>query len=98
MKVAKAATRAILEALDPSTGGVYSAGCELVCEHLRKKGYPVEEEWVQRVLDQLVELGRVERVETDNGGQVYTRPEVLLRAAGLAEVAAKPRPPRDGAR
>lgn len=82
--------KAILGALNPSTGGVYSGGTEVLLSLLRSRGVSVEEEALHEGLERLASQGRVERVETDDGTTVYTRPEMLLAAPGVVTVLSGP--------
>jgi hypothetical protein len=72
--------------LDPGTGGVISANFEYLQARLSERGMEVEKTALYHVLDRLIEKGELERVKTEDGGAVYTRPSVLLRTPGLASV------------
>lgn len=81
----------ILAVLDPVSGGVYSAGVEAIREILAKRGVHVDEKPLRTVLDRLVRQGKVERVATEDRGEVYTRPEILLHATGVTSVVRRPK-------
>ncbi len=86
MPAAGRVRRAVLEVLDPRSGGTYSADEATICLHLGQRGIAVDRKTLTSVLEELVELGTVERVMTEDRVAVYTRPAVLLGASGLVRV------------
>lgn len=85
--------REVLAVLDPVSGGVYSAGVDSIRLILEKRGHLVDAPALRTVLGRLVREGKVERVETEDRGPVYTRPEVLLQAKGVASAVRRPKGP-----
>ncbi len=90
--------RSILAALDPDAGGQASGTLEEIAALLRSGEIAVDDEAVRGTLDRLVAQHRVERVLTEDGSTTYTRPEVLLRIAGVASVVANPERKTHGVR
>ncbi len=86
MPGSRATPEALLTALDPASGGLPSGSAESVAAWLRTRGFLAEPEAVRDALDELARKGKLERVETEDGDAAYTRPEVLLRAAGVTSV------------
>lgn len=78
--------RSVLRALNPEAGGRASGTLEEIGALLRSRGLTVDDEAVRAVLDRLVAQHRVERVLIEDGSTTYTRPDVLLRMAGVASV------------
>ena len=77
---------AILDLLDPRKGGEWSESCDGLLARLSERGVAIERRQLVQVLNRLRARRRVEAVRTEDRGTVYTRPEILLLAPGLAEV------------
>jgi hypothetical protein len=78
--------RELLRALDPLEGGVASGEIDRLRELLVARGVEISAAQLSKIATDLVAAGKLEAVVTEDGTTVYTRPDVLLRAAGVARV------------
>lgn len=76
----------VLDLLDPRKGGVWAQTLDGLRERLAERELPSDRRTVVTVLNRLCAARRLERVETEDRGPVYTRPEILLLAPGLVEI------------
>ncbi len=90
--------RSVLAALDPGSGGRPSGTLEEIVEMLRAQGWKAENDPVQGILARLVAQRRVERIVTEDHETTYTRPDVLVRIAGVVTVVPNPNHPEDDPR
>lgn len=76
--------RPILLVLDPSAGGAYALDAREIVERVRARVPGADAAGVHLCLKGMVRDGRIEAVKREDGPIVYTRPDVLLRAPGVA--------------